>query len=1057
LISLVPTVLGSGSYVAGPVANSLAGATFNVNPLLGMATFQATWSFNDGNGQIVQCIQNIMIVDTRVPAISCPVNTTRSANGNCQYVVVGTEFDPLSMSDNCSLNLATLTNSKNGMATLAGAVFNQGTTMVTWEVKDVKNNTITCTVPVIINDTTEPTLNCVNIIMPLPAAGTLVVNPSNFLLSFGDNCTPNGSITLSVVPNTFTCAQATNTPILVTITATDMAGNVAICKPTITVQENVVPVANCQSITRSLTGNQITVFASELNNGSTDNCAGTLTYWFNAACTIPSNTYTCANTGANPVIIYVKDASGNVSTPCNATITVVDATPPVAVCQALTLPLNASGNLTVNASQFNNGSTDNCGPLTYQINGFNSMNFNCSHIGVGPIPIVLKVTDGATLTHTCNTTITIVDATAPTASCQNQTVNLSALTGTATITAAQFNNGSTDACSGTNLNYTFAGGGSSMNLTCSNIGSGPVTINIQDQNGNLVQCTPTLTVLPANVVTFTAGNVSGPAGGTVDIPVTANHFFAMRSFQFSLHVVNPAVATINSIFTNIPGSLIPSASGASDRTVTWTSPTNSGETLPPGAIIFYIRVNLVGAAGTSSPVTLDGNPTPPVVSQGCGGTPYITSLNFGAPGSVSITAGSSATISGTITREGTPVSQVTVQMTGSVAGSVVTGPTGTYSFNVPNGSTVTIKPKKDINVLNGVNAADAAIINAHIANGGGIITTPYRLLAADVDLSSSMFVMDPTAADAGIIQNVIAGNLPNFSLFNNNESWRFVPSNHAFPLPANPWSTNPIPNSRTFTNVASNQVANFEGMKNGDVDAGASPASLVVGDPIIVTLENEALQAGQEYILHFGAKDFTDVLAHQFTLGFDAAKLSFVAANLADLDNTVFGLNQTAEGQIAIVWAGSEPTELLESQALFSLTFVANEDVANLEGLFSIGNQIAEAIAFRAGFDPVDVLLEVSTLTATNGVNLPGFALYQNRPNPFKAETSIGFSLPNGGEATLTVFDISGKLIYTSVNTYTRGYNEVSLQGADLPETGILYYQLTSSDGSAIRKMIMVE
>ncbi|MBK8493404.1 MAG: T9SS type A sorting domain-containing protein [Saprospirales bacterium] len=94
-----------------------------------------------------------------------------------------------------------------------------------------------------------------------------------------------------------------------------------------------------------------------------------------------------------------------------------------------------------------------------------------------------------------------------------------------------------------------------------------------------------------------------------------------------------------------------------------------------------------------------------------------------------------------------------------------------------------------------------------------------------------------------------------------------------------------------------------------------------------------------------------------------------------------------------------------------------------------------------------------------NGTEATGFALYQNVPNPFKGETVIGFTLPEASTATLTVMDVSGKVLVTVAGEYAKGYNEVRLGSGErfFATTGVLYYQLDTPTHSATKKMVIIE
>ena len=96
----------------------------------------------------------------------------------------------------------------------------------------------------------------------------------------------------------------------------------------------------------------------------------------------------------------VTDASG-IST-CMHFVSVNDNELPVALCQNLSLPLDATGNLAITPAQVNNGSTDNC---AIELVSLSLTSFSCSNIG--PNNVTLTVTDESNNTSTCTATVTI--------------------------------------------------------------------------------------------------------------------------------------------------------------------------------------------------------------------------------------------------------------------------------------------------------------------------------------------------------------------------------------------------------------------------------------------------------------------------------------------------------------------------------------------------------------------------------------------------------------------------------------------------------------------------
>jgi hypothetical protein len=76
----------------------------------------------------------------------------------------------------------------------------------------------------------------------------------------------------------------------------------------------------------------------------------------------------------------VTDANGNTST-CDATVTVEDNIAPTAICQDITVQLDATGNVTITSAQIDNGSSDNCGAVTLDHQRRSDQTFDCTSVG----------------------------------------------------------------------------------------------------------------------------------------------------------------------------------------------------------------------------------------------------------------------------------------------------------------------------------------------------------------------------------------------------------------------------------------------------------------------------------------------------------------------------------------------------------------------------------------------------------------------------------------------------------------------------------------------------
>src|SRR5690606_40679230 len=89
-------------------------------------------------------------------------------------------------------------------------------------------------------------------------------------------------------------------------------------------------------------------------------------------------TFDCTSVGTQTITLTVTDANGNVST-CDAQVTIEDNVAPTAICQDITVQLDANGEVVITAADIDNGSFDNCGAVTLTVNGGASeQTFDCT-------------------------------------------------------------------------------------------------------------------------------------------------------------------------------------------------------------------------------------------------------------------------------------------------------------------------------------------------------------------------------------------------------------------------------------------------------------------------------------------------------------------------------------------------------------------------------------------------------------------------------------------------------------------------------------------------------
>ena len=488
IASLTYALSGDTVLADAPVNTSLNGVTFNG----GMTT--VTWTAVDGSGNISQCSYTVTVNDDQLPNAICQnISIQLDASGNASIIAGDIDFGS---NDNCGIQ--SIVASKTAFTCL-----DFGPNTVTLTVTDTNNNVSTCDATVTVQDAIAPSALCAPITIQLNTSGTYTLTNGDInTLSAGstDNCS---IVTRDVFPSTFNCSNI-GTPVNVTLTVTDIAGNTDTCITTITVEDNVLPTALCQNISIQLdaSGNA-SITGNDIDNGSNDACG--------IATRVASKTaFTCADLGPNAVTLTVTDNNGNIST-CTATVTVQDSTKPVfTLCSSNQTAVTDPGvcTYTHGDTNWNATATDNCNvtSLTYTLTGATTgtgINLNGVAFNKGLTTITWLATDSSGNTETCSYTLSLTDTENPNAICQIATVELER-DGTVEVFANQINNNSTDNCG--IITYEISKDGISFGLSvlydCSEIGANTTYLRVTDEAGLTDTCSTAVTVDDTQVPTL---------------------------------------------------------------------------------------------------------------------------------------------------------------------------------------------------------------------------------------------------------------------------------------------------------------------------------------------------------------------------------------------------------------------------------------------------------------------------------------------------------------------------------------------------------------------------
>jgi len=413
-------------------------------------------------------------------------------------------------------------------------------------------------------------------------------------------------------------------------------------------------------------------------------------------------------------------------------------------------------------------------------------------------------------------------------------------------------------------------------------------------------------------------------------------------------------------------------------------------------------------------------------------------------------AGSSAIISGvTATELNKSVENVSVFVGND---RVMTNAAGIYASNQPKDVMYTVTPEKLDGVAEGISTFDLVLLAQHVLQINEL-STPYQLIAADINNDKKVDILDMVE-----LRQLILYAIDNFS---NNTSWRFVDKDYIFQNPTSPWSED-YPQSIAVMLDNDKMHENFVAVKIGDLDGNASNFNSKsteerINSSLRFMINDLDLIAGNAYQLDFRASDFVDILGYQFTLDFDQNVLDFISveAGALQVDKGNFGYTMLDEGIITTSFTEmGKSISINNDEILFSLNFTAKSN-AILSDLIKLTNKYTKAEAYALQQENHNLSLVFTQADPVISTSTP-FELFQNNPNPFTEKTMISFYLPESTKASLKVYDVTGKVVFSIADKFDRGYHEIDLNAEAFKTSGTLYYQFNSEKYSATRKMILL-
>jgi streptogramin lyase len=433
-----------------------------------MGTTTNTYDTTDSSGNTSSCSFSVTVIDCQVPEIMCPEDITAFTDAGIHTAEVS--YSPPTVTDNSGESLTAVLQA-GGLT--SRSKFPIGKTTNNFIATDAAGNEASCSFTVTVIDNENPVITC-------PSDISVNNDPGSCgaVVGFSSATATDNSSSVAVTQEAG-LASGSVFPLgtsTVTYQAEDPSGNKAVCSFTVTVNDNELPDAQAQNLIVQLdSAGNASITAAQVNNNSSDNCGI-------ASLNVAPSSFNCENVGANPITLTVTDTNGNVST-ADAVVTVEDNVAPVALAHDMTAQLDGTGNVSINASQIDNGSNDACGIASLSVA---PGAFSCASIGANSVTLTVIDKNGNQSTATA--VVTVADSVPPVVLTQNMTIYLDAA-GNASITAAQVNNGSNDNCGVASTSVT------PYIFGCGNVGDNIVMLTVVDVNGNVNSGLATVTVV----------------------------------------------------------------------------------------------------------------------------------------------------------------------------------------------------------------------------------------------------------------------------------------------------------------------------------------------------------------------------------------------------------------------------------------------------------------------------------------------------------------------------------------------------------------------------------
>ncbi len=554
------TFVISESGLFGATDNCSNPPKFSPDSLFFSCADIGTWSKKivlvDESGNDASCYRNFMVEDKTPPAIMCRYPIDGSGDTLRLYLDVYGQVsispDTLDNGTRDSCTAVTLTARQTTFT--CNDITPPGTGLaINLYATDAFGNIDSCQSIIQVFDTIAPLVFCKDsITVYLDSMGTATVPDVDFFGLIKDEC----GIQDTVVSRTmFDCHDLGN-DVYVDVTVTDIGGRTTTCQVKVIVKDKIAPVLVCKDeFTLELgTDGKATIAANALLAvPAEDNCDIDSLY-------VSQSDFFCSNIGTYTISTIAVDESGNKST-CTTEVTVVDNMSPTTVCKNITVLVGDGGQVTINPSDVDGGSTDNCGIINMSVH---PKTFDCSDVGQR-VEVVLTTADASGNSSSCRAWVTVSESSQPVAKCKSEVIVQLDASGQGSIEVADVDDGSSIACNSPSITLN----GRTI-FDCADIGKEDifVTLIVTDASGNQDSCKSKIIVQDniAPMAVCASGSFNLPLGlnGTAILPVNFMDAGSSDACGIETRLVKPNTFTCDDLGLNDVALIVIDSSGNAD-------------------------------------------------------------------------------------------------------------------------------------------------------------------------------------------------------------------------------------------------------------------------------------------------------------------------------------------------------------------------------------------------------------------------------------------------------------------------------------------------------------